>query len=474
MTGRTLMQGYLIVRGCLDADRLRRMRAAVDAEFTLTKENTRFGFLHLGPDFHNLIDHPKTLPLLREFIGPKLRLDHTYGMGMAADGRGEGENLHHEGVGGSHGIGHGSYYHTHGERIHNGLIVVAFALYDNPAGMGFSIVPGTHKTLFPQPRSLSGMDAANSYDNSIVAQPGFKAGDALMFTEACRHGACLTACPTCFTRSRIRARHAWLCTLCGCISSFHRRRHHAMDGAAMGASRPADEVLSSLHGILGLGDEYCRDWRGERRAPQCPPVSSARFYCQHLVCLLVLTRGAMFRRKMILTKAGVGLGQQEWETEKPTMQWRPHLGPLLPCFPVYSCCDAVVNRVCQLCEHRCEICSLFCWRRPLVVSQMVCAARTPGPRPTRSPARSFRGDTRACGRAEGGRLTALHRDALHLTKPYEAESESHSQFSCIDALVFRQTSTDWPRRSPPVRGSSVDHVSPGNSLKIPDDTFFLE
>ena len=26
-------------------------------------------------------------------------------------GLGEGENLHHEGVGGSHGIGHGSYSH---------------------------------------------------------------------------------------------------------------------------------------------------------------------------------------------------------------------------------------------------------------------------------------------------------------------------------------------------------------------------
>ena len=62
--------------------------------------------------------------------------------------------------------------------------MVAFSLYDNPAGMGFSVVPGTHKALFPQPRSLGGMDAANSYDNSIVAQPGFKAGDALMFTEA--------------------------------------------------------------------------------------------------------------------------------------------------------------------------------------------------------------------------------------------------------------------------------------------------
>ena len=41
---RALPQGYLIVRGCLVPDRLARMRAAVDAEFTLTKENTRFGF----------------------------------------------------------------------------------------------------------------------------------------------------------------------------------------------------------------------------------------------------------------------------------------------------------------------------------------------------------------------------------------------------------------------------------------------
>ena len=139
------------------------MRAAIDEEFALTPENSRFGFLHLGADFHNLIDHPQVLPLLQEFIGPKLRLDHTYGMGMAADGRGESENLHHEGNGGSHGIGHGSYCPlpppppsphnaltvgradlNHGERMHSGLVVVAYSLYDNPAGMGFSIVPGTY------------------------------------------------------------------------------------------------------------------------------------------------------------------------------------------------------------------------------------------------------------------------------------------------------------------------------------------
>lgn len=172
------------MRQCLDAERLVRMRAAIDKTFALTKANTRFGFLQLGPDFVNLIDHPKILPLLQEFIGPKLRLDHTYGMAMAADGRGEGEGLHHEGNGGSHGIGHGSYYHTHGHRMHSGLLVVAFSLTDNPAGMGFSVVPGSHKALFPTPRGLGGMDAANSYGNSIVVQPELMAGDALLFTEA--------------------------------------------------------------------------------------------------------------------------------------------------------------------------------------------------------------------------------------------------------------------------------------------------
>ena len=46
---------------------------------------------------------------------------------------------------------------------------------------------------------------------------------------------------------------------------------------------------------------------------------------------------------------------------------------------------------------------------------MVCAARTHGPRPIGSPARSFRGDARACGWAEGGRLhcTAVRCSGLH-------------------------------------------------------------
>ena len=283
---------------CIDPDRLGRMRAAIDETFTLTKDNTRFstysarsgfswpaglrrncvqfwpllkifplsgaGFLQLGPDFVGLIDHPKILPLLQEFIGPKLRLDHTYGMAMAADGRGEGEGLHHEGNGGSHGIGHGSYYHTHGQRMHSGLLVVAFSLTDNPAGMGFSVVPGSHKALFPTPRGLGGMDAANSYSNGIVVQPELKAGDALLFTEACRHG----TMP--WTEPRWE-RRALLMKFCPHYMAF-------------------SDTPMSLRGIGGENGEQ-------------------------------LT----VRQKMIMSKAGVSLGPQDWEGADARGQWRPHL-----------------------------------------------------------------------------------------------------------------------------------------------------
>ena len=80
----------------------------------------------------------------------------------------------------------GSYYVTHGDRIHNGLLVVSFALCDAPKGAGgFCCVPGSHKQLVATPPSLSGTGAANGHAaNAIVVQPELKAGDALLFTEA--------------------------------------------------------------------------------------------------------------------------------------------------------------------------------------------------------------------------------------------------------------------------------------------------
>jgi hypothetical protein len=183
-----------VVPGVLDAGRLARMNAALDdadgpeiSEPTTNDPNkSRFQFLDRGADFHSLIDDPQTLPLLQEFIGPNLRLDHAYGMSMSSAGAAGGEGLH---LGGGM-FQHGSYYVTHGERIHNGLLVVSFALCDVPKGVGgFCCVPGSHKQLVATPPSLRGTDAANGHrSNTIVVQPELKAGDALFFTEALRHG----------------------------------------------------------------------------------------------------------------------------------------------------------------------------------------------------------------------------------------------------------------------------------------------
>eukprot|EP01048_Picozoa_sp_COSAG05_P022080 COSAG05_NODE_4278_length_1586_cov_1.182919_2_plen_97_part_01 len=91
------LQGFLVVPGLLGEARLARMNAVLD-EHCGPSENdpgkSRFPFLELGADFHSLIDHPQVLPLLHELIGPKLRVDHAYGMAMSTEGAAGGEGLH--------------------------------------------------------------------------------------------------------------------------------------------------------------------------------------------------------------------------------------------------------------------------------------------------------------------------------------------------------------------------------------------
>jgi ectoine hydroxylase-related dioxygenase (phytanoyl-CoA dioxygenase family) len=79
---------------------------------------------------------------------------------------------------------HGCYYVTHGSRMHNGLIVVSWALTDigENAG-GFCCIPGSHKAVFPMPGRLFHIDG-----NPLVRQIPQKAGDVVIFTEALTHG----------------------------------------------------------------------------------------------------------------------------------------------------------------------------------------------------------------------------------------------------------------------------------------------
>jgi ectoine hydroxylase-related dioxygenase (phytanoyl-CoA dioxygenase family) len=179
------VQGYLVVEKVLSPERVARMCADMEEHGIREPDNnpnkSRFGgFLNWGEDWRNLVDEPKLLPILRELLGPCFRLDHAYGMAMRAEGEGGGEGLHHH-AGMFH---HGSYYVTHGNKMHNGLIVVSYALTDIEPGVGgFACIPGSHKALFPVPEKWYGVN-----DNPLVRQVPQKAGDALIFTEALTHG----------------------------------------------------------------------------------------------------------------------------------------------------------------------------------------------------------------------------------------------------------------------------------------------
>lgn len=178
------LQGYITLPGVLSPDELKQMHADMDAHDIKNPDNnpsrSRFhNFLSWGPNWRGLIDHPRVMPLLAEFIGAKFRLDHAYGMAMSTKGARGGEGLHHEGGM----FQHGCYYVTHGQKIHNGLVVVSFALCDVPAGAGgFCCIPGTHKSIFPPPRGAYGVD------HPLVRHVPMKAGDVLIFTEALTHG----------------------------------------------------------------------------------------------------------------------------------------------------------------------------------------------------------------------------------------------------------------------------------------------
>mgnify|MGYP002625684740 FL=1 len=83
------LNGYLVLEGVLDAERVKRMNKDMLDHDIKEPENSpdqsRFGnFLKWGDDWRELIDHPAVLPLLTEILGSKFRLDHAYGMAARA------------------------------------------------------------------------------------------------------------------------------------------------------------------------------------------------------------------------------------------------------------------------------------------------------------------------------------------------------------------------------------------------------
>ena len=141
------LQGFLVVGGILSPEQCEALSRQADEQWPRSSDDGLFrrtaDISRWGPNFLNLMDHPRILPYLFELIGPGVRADHDYCIFMQQGA--EGQNLH----GGPmlHETDH--WYHYQDGVIRNGLTVVTWALTDaNPGEGGFTCLPGSHKTNF--------------------------------------------------------------------------------------------------------------------------------------------------------------------------------------------------------------------------------------------------------------------------------------------------------------------------------------
>ena len=179
------LDGYIVIKNVLSVDEVDELNAIADE--TMKNVDGDGGYRNVrrpstwGIPFQQLLDHPKVMPYLLEFLGPKVRIDHDYSIFMekgAKRGRLHGGDNGHEGD---------HWYKYRDGVIRTGLTVVTF--FTTPAGEGdggFCCIPGTHKTNFLNsiPKDVREFER----DAHYVRQPEVEAGDVLIFSEALVHG----------------------------------------------------------------------------------------------------------------------------------------------------------------------------------------------------------------------------------------------------------------------------------------------
>ncbi|MBT5874113.1 MAG: hypothetical protein HOH43_11900 [Candidatus Latescibacteria bacterium] len=190
--------GFIVVPGVLSQAELDKANAAIDAqELAPTPEyfgeskalkgennSTRLGNSenllampkpHCEP-FREMLAHPKTMPHLNTILGEGWRLDHGPGL-IAMDKGCSGGMLH-----GS--FDNAPYFYREG-KIFTGLCVIEYLLADEgPGDGGVSVVPGSHKANLKCPEKMLRWEQYQQFVTEINA----KAGDAIIFSEACTHG----------------------------------------------------------------------------------------------------------------------------------------------------------------------------------------------------------------------------------------------------------------------------------------------
>ena len=177
------VRGYMVLNQVLNEEELATLNATFDKK-QVQSENPNAGrarYLDLiswGKTYRDLIDHPALVPYLEKIFGEDFRLDHDYAEHMIEGGAGE---LHFNGT------PYSTMYHynVQDDKIHCGLVSVAWALKDVSSGAGgFCCVPGSHKSSFPSPGSITCV----GQPSACVEQISCSAGSVVIFTEALRHG----------------------------------------------------------------------------------------------------------------------------------------------------------------------------------------------------------------------------------------------------------------------------------------------
>jgi hypothetical protein len=203
------LHGYLVLRGVLNDQTVRRMNAAIDELESRSDEQATamgvprryrgrdnhlaqvadappgrindydFSILGCGAPFEQLIDWPATVPHAQEMIGVPMRLDAASFMSRNPGG---GFRFHH---GYAELLPYCEYSYSDG-KFECVSVKIAYALTDvGPDEGAFAVIPGSHKSNFINPTVMQMPDRTHP----LVKVLPCRAGDAIMFTEDLTHGA---------------------------------------------------------------------------------------------------------------------------------------------------------------------------------------------------------------------------------------------------------------------------------------------
>ncbi|MGI8908175.1 MAG: phytanoyl-CoA dioxygenase family protein [Candidatus Sumerlaeaceae bacterium] len=177
------LNGFIVLENLLDSSTIELLTNLVTENYQppakLTQENAYSSFLHWGEPVLDLLVHPQIVEWATELCGPRPRLDHAYFYYMRKS-EPEALGLH----GGGTNVNHSEYFYFKNGAMHNGLIVVAWALQDTaPGDGGFCCIPGSHKANY----NYHSIYGSTDYSPPVLQVP-VKAGSVVIFTEALTHG----------------------------------------------------------------------------------------------------------------------------------------------------------------------------------------------------------------------------------------------------------------------------------------------